>query len=152
MFANIDPYRPGERVIIRPAHDSRRAVRRERDGSALSCSFDRTGADQLTALLSPDVAVPDEDPRRPGAPVVVRPTHDSSVTVAGKRDRHAFSSLPNRTGADQLVALLGPNRPPAGENPYRAVKPVVQKSTDNGGSTIGGQCDGPALVRRINRA
>jgi hypothetical protein len=45
------------------------------------------------------------------------PTHDGGVAVGGKRDGGALSGVANRTAADQLVAVLGPNTAAAGEDP-----------------------------------
>jgi hypothetical protein len=70
------------------------------------------GADQLEALLGPDTAAAGVDPRRPGVPVVERRARDGGVAVGGQRDGPALLlglGASNRTGADQLVALLGPD-------------------------------------------
>ena len=80
---------------------------------------DRAGADQLAALLGPDIAATGENPRRPGVRVVVRPAHDSGVAVGGQRDGRALRGNSDRTGADQLVALLGPDIAAAGVDPRR---------------------------------
>jgi hypothetical protein len=87
----------------------------------LSGRRNRAGADQLVALLGPATAAAGEDPRRPGVRVVVRPAHDGGGAVGGQRDGDALSALSNRTGADQLAALLGPATAAAGENPHRPV-------------------------------
>ena len=67
----------------------------------------RAGADQLVALLGPDTIAAGENPRRPGAPVVVKPAHDGGVAVGGERNGEALlGQLSNRAGADQLRPLL----------------------------------------------
>jgi hypothetical protein len=99
----------------------------QRGGKALSGSSNRAGSDQLTALLGPDTAAAGEDPRRPGFPVVGPPAHDGGVAVGGQRDGGALRGGPNRTGADQLTALLGPDTAAAGEDPRRPGEPVADQ-------------------------
>ena len=80
----------------------------------------RAGADQLVALLVPDTAGAGEDPRRSGVRVVARAAHDGGVAIGRQSDGDALSCVSNRAGADQLVALLGPDTAAAGEDPRRA--------------------------------
>ena len=98
----------------------------------------RAGADQLVALLGPDTAAAGEHPRRPGLAVVGPPAHDGGVAVGGQRDGQALAGASNSAGADQLVALLGPDTAAAGEHPRRparhpptmAVLPSADSATD----------------------
>ena len=85
--AGVDPRRPDEPVVGRPAHDGGVAVGGQRDGEALlggSTSDART--DQLAALLAPGSATAGVDPCRPCACVVAKPAHDGGVAVGGQRD------------------------------------------------------------------
>ena len=113
-----------------------------------SASSNRARADQLTALLGPDAAAAGIDPRRPGVGVVVRPAHDGRVAIAGQSDREALSSDSDSAGADQLVALLGPDTVAAGEDPRRPSDRVVVSPAHDGRVAIGGQSDREA-VRRV---
>ena len=54
--AGVDPRRPGEPVVGKPAHNGGVAVGGRRDGGTLSGASNRAGADQLAALLGPDTA------------------------------------------------------------------------------------------------
>src|ERR1019366_1695963 len=106
--ARVNPRRPSVPIVKRPAHDGGVAVVGQRDGGALSDASNRTAADQLVALLSPNTIAAGVDPRRPSVPVVKRPAHDGGVAVVGQRDGPALSGASNRAGASQL-ALLGPD-------------------------------------------
>ena len=116
----------------------------------MSGDVNRAGADQLAALLGPDTAAAGVDPRRPAAPVVVRPAHDGGVAVGRQRDGDALSGLSNRAGADQLAALLGPDIAAAGVDPRRPGEPVVDNPAHDGGLAVGRQRDGPALLGGSN--
>jgi Bacterial extracellular solute-binding protein, family 7 len=99
-----------------------------------------------TSLLPPDTAAAGEDPRCPDVAVVIRPTHDGSVAVGGERDGDALVSV-NRSCADQLAALLGPDTAAANIDPSRAsLGGVVVRPAHDNGVTVGGQRDGPSLV------
>src|SRR5262249_37995123 len=78
-----------------------------REGAALEDGgADRTGADQLAALLGPPPAAAGEYPRRPGTEVVVAPAHDGGVAVGGERDGETLvAGGASRAGANQLGAL-----------------------------------------------
>jgi hypothetical protein len=101
--ARVDPHRPG---AIGPTHDGCVAVGRQRDRDTLLGAHNRAVADQLAALLGPDIAATSIDPRRPGIRVVAMPAHDSGVAVGGHRDGAALLRVPNRAISDQLTALL----------------------------------------------
>ena len=60
----------------------------------------RSGTDQLAALLGPDTAAAGVDPRRPGSPVVGDPAHDGGVAVGGQRNGPALLGGSDRAGAD----------------------------------------------------
>ena len=146
--AREDPRRPGAIVVDRPTHDGRVAVGGQRDGDALSGGSSRSRADQLASLLGPDTAAAREDPRRPGAVVVARPTHDGRVAVGGQRDGEALSGGSSRSRADQLASLLGPDTAAARVDPRRPGVVVVDRPTHDGRVAVGGQRDGGALIGR----
>jgi hypothetical protein len=87
--------------------------------------------------LRPDAAAAGEDPRRAVAEVteivVVRPTHNGGVAVAGQRDGEALVGS-ERAGADQIVALLGPHAVAAGVDQRTAAG-----RTYDGGVAVGRQ-------------
>ena len=112
----------------------------------------RAGADQLAALLGPDTIAAGEDPRRPAVHVVGRPAHDGGVAIVRQRDGDALSGASNRTAADQLVALLGPNTAAARVDPRRPSVQVVKRPAHDGGVAVVGQRDGEALGGASNRA
>jgi hypothetical protein len=92
-------------------------------------------------------------PTPPRCRVVERPAHEGSVAVAGQRDGEALLGKgPNRAGADQLAALLGPDPAAAGVDPRRPVVIVVAKPAHDGGVAVGGQRDGLALDGGSHRA
>ena len=150
--AGVDPRRPGTRVISGPADDGGVAIGGQRDGEALSGVSNRAGADQLAALLGPDTAAADIDPRRPGAGVVFDATDNGGVAVGGQRDGAALSGTSNRSGTDQLAALLGPDTAAAGIDPRRPGARVISGPAHDGGVAVGGQRDGAALSGMSNRA
>src|SRR5262249_48549225 len=81
----------------------------------------RAGADQFL-LLTPRTPAAGKHPRRArGATIVVIPTSDDGVAVAGQRDGVALRSGANRASADQLL-LLAPRPAAAGEHPSGAAK------------------------------
>ncbi len=147
----VDPRRPSLQVVKRPAHDGGVAVSGQRDGDALLGGSNRASASQLAALLGPDTAAAAIDPRRPGVRVVGSPAHGGGVSVGGQRDGAALSGGSNRAGADQLVALLGPNTAAAGIDPHRPGVRVVFNPAHDGGVAVGGQRDRPALLGGSNR-
>jgi hypothetical protein len=147
-----DPRRPGPLVVGTPAHDGGAAIGGQRDGDALSGVSNRAGTDQFVALLGPDTAAAVIDPRRPGPPVVERPAHNGGVAVVGQRDGEALGRASNRAGADQLVALLGPDTVAAGEDPRRPGDRIVGNATHDGGVAVGRQRDGPALLGESDHA
>jgi hypothetical protein len=118
----------------------------------LSGVSNRAGTDQFVALLGPDTAAAVIDPRRPGPPVVERPAHNGGVAVVGQRDGEALGRASNRAGADQLVALLGPDTVAAGEDPRRPGDRIVGNATHDGGVAVGRQRDGPALLGESDHA
>jgi hypothetical protein len=58
----------------------------------------------------------------------------------------------NRAGADELVALLGPNATAAGVNPSRTNLPVVARPADDGGIAVPGERDRKPLEGGGDRA
>ena len=125
----------------------------------------RAGTDQLVALLGPDAVAAGVDPHRPSARVVSSPPHDGGVAVGGQCDGPALAGGPNRSGADQLVALLGPDTAAAGKDPrcpdacgaheiahVQTVAEVIQRRAHDGGVAVGGQRDGRALAGVSDRA
>src|SRR5437870_2516293 len=110
--ANAKPIR---RVVAGATHDGGVAVRRERNGCALTGISDRTAADELLALLLPDIAAAGKHPRRSGLVSVGPTAHDRGVAVRGQRDRHPLPGISDRTAADELLALLRPHVAAAGE-------------------------------------
>jgi hypothetical protein len=78
------------------------------------------------------------------------PAHDGGVTVGGQRDGVALFRASNHAGADRLAALLGPDTAAARVDPRRPGATVVGIPADDG--AVGGQRDGPALLRPSNRA
>src|SRR5207344_1360461 len=149
--AGENPYRPGVPVVATPTHQGAIAVGGERNREALPGGSNRAGADQLVALLGPDTIAAGENPYRPGERVVARPAHQGGIAVGGERNRHALIGGSNRAGADQFVALLGPDTIAAGENPYRPV-PVVARPAHQGGIAVGGERNRRALLGDSNRA
>jgi hypothetical protein len=107
--------------------------------------------DQLVALLGPNPTTAGEDPHRSGPPVVERPSYDGGVAVLGQRDGETLGGASNRTGADQLVALLRPDVASACVDPRRPGDLVVGKPAHDGGVAVGGQRDGPALLAESSR-
>src|SRR6516162_8437133 len=103
-------------VVTNRAYDGGVAVGGKRDGSALSPTFDRAGANQLTALLRPDAVFDDIDPYRADEGIVIRPAHDSRRAVRRERDGSALSPRFDRAGANQLTALLSPDGAALAEN------------------------------------
>src|SRR5437879_7021851 len=79
---------PIGRIVARTAQDGGVTVRRERNGCALPGISDRTAADELLALLLPDIAAAGKHPRRSGLVGVGPTAHDCGVAVRGQRDRH----------------------------------------------------------------
>src|SRR6516165_7976369 len=92
-----------------------------------------------------------KDPRRPVAPIVAKPARYGSVAVSGERNRPALLGGSDRAGADQLVALLGPDTIFAGENPYRPGVPVARPA-HQGGIAVGGERNRHALIGGSIRA
>src|SRR5208337_1607335 len=152
IAAGENPYRPGVPVVATPTHQGAIAVGGERNREALPGGSNRAGADQLVALLGPDTIAAGENPYRPGERVVANPAHQGGIAVGGERNRHALIGGSNRAGADQLVALLGPDTIAAGENPYRPGERVVAKPAHQGGIAVGGERNREALPGGSNRA
>jgi hypothetical protein len=99
IAADVDP----RRVVGGPAHNGGIAVAGQRDRNALlGVGSNRAGADQL-ALLGPDAAASDVDPRRPDLRIVARPAHDGGVTVGGQRDGVALAGSSNRVVGDDVA-------------------------------------------------
>jgi hypothetical protein len=86
-----------------------------------------------------------------GVGIVAGPAHDGGVAVGRKRDGGALGGVPNRAGADQLVALLGPDTAAAGGDPRRPDARIVVKPAHDSSVAVGGQRDG-SLVDGYNRA
>ncbi len=139
--ARVDPRRPDDPVVGSPAHDGGVSVGGQRDRAPLSGGSNRAGADQLVALLGPNIAAAGIDPRRPGVGIVFYPAHDGDVAVGGQCDGVALLGGSNRAGADQLAALLGPHTDAAGVDPRRPGARVVAIPAHDGGVTVGGQGD-----------
>jgi hypothetical protein len=79
-------------------------------------------ADQLVALLHPDIAAAGEHPRRPRRLIVARPAHDGGIAVAGQGDGCTLGPQASSIfagGTDQLAALLPPDTAAAREMPPR---------------------------------
>ena len=110
----------------RPAHRRWRCCRRRKGRrSALFGRSNRAGADQLAALLGPHAVAAREDPRRAGViDVVGKPADNGRIAIGGKSDRKPCGDS-DRAGADQFVALLGPDPVAAREDPCRADGTVV---------------------------
>ena len=87
---------------MRPAHDSGVAIGGQRDGEALSSLSDFVGADQLVALLSPDITDPGVNPRCPAESVVDNPAHDRGFSVGRQRDGPTLLGRSDCAGADHL--------------------------------------------------
>src|SRR5262249_6066235 len=83
---------------------------------------------------------------RPGIAVVERSAHDGGVAVVRQPDRDASEGASNRTGADQLVSLLGPYAGAAGKHPHSPGITVVGRPAHHGGIAVSGQRDGTALL------
>ena len=151
--APVDPRRPCAAVVVKPADDGRVAVGGQRDGDALLGGSNRSCADQLVSLLGPDTAAARVDPRSPLPAVVVRPADDGRVAVGGQRDGDALLGGSNRSRADQLVSLLGPDTAAARVDPRRPVAAsVVAGPANDGRVAIGGQRDGDALLGGSTRS
>ena len=148
--ATVDPRPPGLGVIVGAAHDGNIAVSGECNGVTLPRASHRVAADQLAALLAPDIAVAGEDPCGPGDPVVRQPTYDGGIAVGGQRDGPALLGVSDRAGADQLIPLLGPGSAVAGEDPCRPGVRVVIGTAHDGGVAIGGQRDRKAFAGSHN--
>src|SRR5262249_11434589 len=104
----------------------------------------RASADELLALLAPVTAAAGEHPRTFGFP----PTDDGSIAVGRERDRHPLAQEQcwfTRSAAHQLVALLRPDAAAAREHPHCSRRPVVARTTDDGGVAVGGHGDGRTL-------
>jgi hypothetical protein len=111
-----------------------------------------TGADQLAALLGPDTVAAGVNPRRADSRGIVQPAHHGRIAVAGQRDGPTLLGKPNRAGADQLTALLGPDAVAAGVDPRRPGGPGVPIPAHDGGVAVAGQRDGQALPALSDRA
>jgi hypothetical protein len=111
----------------------------------LSGVSSRAGADQLAALLTPDTAVADVDPRRPSPRVVARPAHDGGIAVGRQTYGGALLGASNSAGADQLAALLVPNTAVADVDPRRPSVRVVLEPAHYGGIAVGRHRHGEAL-------
>jgi hypothetical protein len=92
-------------------------------------------------LLGPDSPAAAVHPGCPLEHVVRNPPYDGTVAVCGQRDRGTLSCVPNRAGADQFTALLGPDGPAAGEDPCCPCIRVVVRPAHDGGVAVGGQRD-----------
>jgi hypothetical protein len=102
----------------------------------------RTGTDELAALLGPGIAVADVHPCSANVGAVPRAAHDGGVAVGGHCDGPALPHVSGRVDADQFGALLGPNLAAAGVDPYSPGKTrlaeVVVGAAYNGGVAVGG--------------
>jgi hypothetical protein len=151
IAAGENPYRP-DVPVARPAHQGGIAVGGERNRCTLLGDSNPAGADQLVALLGPDTIGAGENPYRPGVPGIATPAHQGGVAVGGERNREALLGVSNRAGADQLVALLGPDTIATGENPYRPGERLVATPAHQGGIAVGGKRNREALLGSSNRA
>src|SRR5258708_6211120 len=79
------------------------------DRAARVCGADRPDAHELGALLRPGSAAPRVAPRRPGKRFVGLAADERRVSVEGEADRGALIRGADRSGADELGALLRPN-------------------------------------------
>src|SRR5262249_1264884 len=143
------------RIVTIPAHDGGIAVGRDRDLGALFYVANRAGADQLAALLGPNTAAADKDPCGAGVVIVAGSSNNCGIAVAGQSNGSALKAAAgtNRTGPDQLVALLHPNAVRAFETPCGADAQIVPRPSQDGGVAVGGQRDrdprAPAASNRI---
>ena len=128
--ARVDPRSPGARSLSpRPADDGRVAVGGQRDGDALLGGSNRSRADQLVYLAGSRhrrCACRPTQPRcplsSPGPPTMaVLPSEDSETEAPCWR-------YSNRSRADQLVTLLGPDTAAARVDPRSPVAPVVAEA------------------------
>src|SRR6266542_4302720 len=104
----------------------------------------------------PDTATAGEHPRRPGRAkaeghrsiprVVSRPAHDGGIAIGGQRDGRALAGASHSVGADELLALLGPDAAAAGEHPRRPGLAVIGPPAHDGAVAVGRKCDRHALT------
>ena len=140
-------------VVTISAHDGGSTVGGQRDGVAQAGTkgaVNRTGANQLAALLGPCIAGAGVDPDRPGARDVAdrASTHPPTMAVLPSADSATESLVrrPNSVVADQLAALLGPDTVAARVDPRRPDARVVTIPADDGRVAVGGQRNGEALL------
>ena len=118
ITAREDPCRADDRCR-RPTDDRGVAVGGEGDRITLKGLSHRTGADQLAALLGPHPVAAGEDPRR-AETRCRRPRPRWRCCRRRKERPHALEGRADRTGADQLFALLAPHPIATREDPRRA--------------------------------
>ena len=117
-------------------------------------------ADELASLLNPETIAARVDPGCPDTRVVIIPADHRRVAVGGQRNGGALlgaSGTVDRVIAGQLAALLGPNsiaavEDPRGPDAVAKTKWIIARPANDGGVTVGGQCDRIALCNAITIA
>jgi hypothetical protein len=74
------------------------------------------------------------------------------ASSGGQRDGNALCGTFDRAGANQLVALLGPDSPVAAKDPRHPNVRVIAKPAHDDGIAVGGERNGEALSGLSNRA
>jgi leucyl-tRNA synthetase len=127
----------GAAIVAVSADNGSVAVSRQRDGEALVGLPDRVIGDQLILFRPHTVAVTGEHPGRADAGIVAFPADDGSVAIGRQRYRPALGGKPNRTAADQLVALLQPHPVDADVDPCSPGGGVVVQPANDGRAAVG---------------
>src|SRR5664280_2332282 len=102
-------------------------------------------ADQLVSLLGPVDSAPRPDPRGPNATVVVGPSDNGRIAVAGESHGQALLSGRRGARADELRPLRGPVDSGPRPDPRGPGVTVVAGPSDNGCVAVGGEGHGNTL-------